>query len=285
MVTWGSVSDAAGYYVYRSTSYAGSYSQTGSSISSTSYTDRELTAGTTYYYKVSAYNSYGISEQSTAYSTARTYSSKPEAPSWVSASALSSNEITVMWSSVSDAAGYYVYRSTSYAGSYSQTGSSTSTSYTDSGLTAGTTYYYKVSAYNGYGEGDLSTTYASATTLSASVPGSSYETAITIDNSYHTLTSNEMWFTMYVSSQGSTHILSASDRDYSSSAYTADIVVDVYYYDSSYGLTLKHPDVDLGYGTTGKTISGPWDAGQWYVKVKPYNGYSYNEGTFAIFFY
>ncbi|MDR0558126.1 MAG: fibronectin type III domain-containing protein [Treponema sp.] len=95
--------------------------------------------------------------------------------SGVSATAESSNSITVSWNRVSDADSYRVYRSTSSDGPYSRIGPTnttiSSTAYTDtsSSLTPNTTYYYKVSAYNANGEGAQSS-YASAKTMAVGTP-------------------------------------------------------------------------------------------------------------------
>lgn len=72
-VTWNSVSGADYYNVYRSTSASGSYSYQ-TSVYSTSYTDYNVNAGTTYYYKVSAENSAGESSMS-SYASAKIASS------------------------------------------------------------------------------------------------------------------------------------------------------------------------------------------------------------------
>jgi fibronectin type 3 domain-containing protein len=79
LVSWNTASGASGYRVYRSTSSSGSYSLQGSS-STSSYTDTGLSASTTYYYKVSAYNSAGDSSQS-SYASATTSSSGGGGPS------------------------------------------------------------------------------------------------------------------------------------------------------------------------------------------------------------
>jgi fibronectin type 3 domain-containing protein len=69
-VSWGAVTGATTYYVYRSTSSGGGYSQIGST-SSTTYQDRGRSSGTLYYYKVAASNSAGTGPQS-SYASVRT---------------------------------------------------------------------------------------------------------------------------------------------------------------------------------------------------------------------
>jgi hypothetical protein len=71
-ISWSAVSGASLYGVYRSTSANGTYEHK-VSTSSTSYTDNGLPTNTTYYYKVSAYNSQGESDKSST-SSAKTSS-------------------------------------------------------------------------------------------------------------------------------------------------------------------------------------------------------------------
>jgi fibronectin type 3 domain-containing protein len=170
-VTWQTVNGAAGYYVYRSTSESGGYSYVGNTSSYTSsyimsYTDNSgLSSGTTYYYKVSAYNNAGESPLSSSSNGVKT---RPVAPSGVSAKTQSSGSaIAVSWHSVSGADGYTVYRSTSSYGTYTQVGTASYTSYTDNYTSPGETYYYKVSAYNSSGESSQSSSYGYATTKPA----------------------------------------------------------------------------------------------------------------------
>jgi len=163
-VSWSAVSGATGYRVYSSTSAYGTYTQVGTT-SSTSYTATGLSRLTTYYYKVSAYNSTGESPQSSpAYATTAL-----DAPANISATAVSSTSITVSWSEVSEATYYYVYYSTSASGPYTQIRTVSSTSYTVTGLSQNTTYYFKVSAYSSAGESSQSS-YASATTAVLDAP-------------------------------------------------------------------------------------------------------------------
>ena len=73
VVTWNSVSGAESYNVYRSTSASGTYTFQ-SSVTTTNYTDYNVNAGTTYYYKVEAENSAGKSSKS-SYASAKIASS------------------------------------------------------------------------------------------------------------------------------------------------------------------------------------------------------------------
>ena len=69
-VTWGEVSGATSYKLYRSTSSDGTYAQVGDDISAPTlaYTDSELSAATEYFYQLEACNSDGCSERSPAVS-------------------------------------------------------------------------------------------------------------------------------------------------------------------------------------------------------------------------
>ncbi|MDR2027904.1 MAG: fibronectin type III domain-containing protein, partial [Treponema sp.] len=87
----------------------------------------------------------------------------PVAPSGVTAVASSTSSIRISWSPVSNATGYYVYQSSSSSGTYNRLATVTSTSYIDTGLSSSTSYYYRVSAYNDFGEGFQSARVVSTT--------------------------------------------------------------------------------------------------------------------------
>ena len=162
-LTWDPVSYATSYYVYRATSPSDTYTNI-ATITTTTYTDSNLSLNTTYYYKVQAVNSAGISSDSSiVYATTTSSNGAPSVPTNLTATTVSTNQIFLTWNSVSNATSYYVYRATSPSGTYTMAATPTTTTYTDSSLTQNTIYYYKVQAMNSSGLSSFSAI-ANATT-------------------------------------------------------------------------------------------------------------------------
>ena len=112
-ISWSAVSGATRYYVYRYTSNnSSSATQIGSSTS-TSYTDTTGTAGTTYYYWVKAYND-GLYSLFSSYDTGyrRTPAAALPAPSNLTGTINGFGMVTLIFSRVSGAVSYGIYRST-----------------------------------------------------------------------------------------------------------------------------------------------------------------------------
>src|SRR5580658_708150 len=114
----------------------------------TSYTDRTLSAGATYYYAVEA-NDTGqdLSPMSTVAPV--TAFTPPSAPTGLSATPLSATRVSLTWSPAASGGlpvkYYEIFRGTSPS-SLSKIATATQTSYTDNSLSSGTTYYYGVEA-------------------------------------------------------------------------------------------------------------------------------------------
>ncbi len=143
-VTWGAVSGATQYRVYRKT---GSGGWTGlKDVTGTSYTDAAVTGGTTYTYTVKAYNGTTWSgfDAKGVSATAKDVFGAPV----LKGAAAGTNGITVTWGAVSGATTYRVYRRTG-SGGWTGLKDVTGTSYTDAAVTSGTTYTYTVKAWNG----------------------------------------------------------------------------------------------------------------------------------------
>ncbi len=146
-ISWSKVPDATGYQVYRATSKTGTYKRV-ADTTATGYTDKSLTTGKTYYYKVRAYRTIGATKVAGAYSPIVSAAPKPAAPAGVAAVRVSNSSIKVSWKKVSGATQYQLYRATSKTGTYTKIKETTSLSYTNKGLKDNKTYYYKVRAYH-----------------------------------------------------------------------------------------------------------------------------------------
>ena len=121
---------------------------------STTYADTNLTAGTLYYYRVSADNGYGTSTPSAVASA--TAASAPNAPTSLSLNVSTSSDVTLNWTdNATNELGFRIERSTiigTTTTGFSQYATTTTdvTTYTDSALVSGT-YTYRVRAYNDVG--------------------------------------------------------------------------------------------------------------------------------------
>ncbi|MBN1673693.1 MAG: lamin tail domain-containing protein [Kiritimatiellae bacterium] len=135
----------------------------------TAYSDTGLPAGTTFYYRIKAYNADGNSPYSaTAEST--TQQGPPATPQNLAATAASTSRIGLSWTDMSgNETGFKIERRPG-GGSWGQiaTVSVDLTAHTDTGLAPATQYEYRVRATNAIGDSDYSNT-GSATTLTLTV--------------------------------------------------------------------------------------------------------------------
>lgn len=145
-ITWGAVSGASGYRIYRSESSTGSYTLL-KDITSNSYTNTGLPPGKTYYYKVRGYRIQDDKKIYGSYTAIVSAIPLPETPANVKLVKTKAGTVTFTWNQVSGASGYEVYRTSSTKDPFLLRSSTTSLHFINSGLTKGKTYYYKVRAY------------------------------------------------------------------------------------------------------------------------------------------
>ena len=172
-VSWSAVTGATSYNVYWSAT-SGVTTATGTKIAGTTspYVHTGLSAGTAYYYIVTAVNGAGESVAS-AQATATTNApapTAPAAPTGVSATG-GAKQVSVSWSAVSGATSYNLYWSTT-SGVTTATGTKitgATSPYVQTGLADSTAYFYIVTAVNGVGEGAASSQVTATTNAPAPV--------------------------------------------------------------------------------------------------------------------
>ena len=149
-IAWAALSSATSYNIYWSTT-TGVTPTNGNKIANATspYTQTGLTNGTTYYYVVTAVNSYGESYASAQISC----TPAPQPPTDVTATPGNAS-VTLDWTSVPDATSYNIYWSTTpgVAPGNSAQIAGVTTPYTQTGLNNGTIYYYVVTAVFATGE-------------------------------------------------------------------------------------------------------------------------------------
>lgn len=113
-----------------------------------SYADVGLAPGTSYYYRVVAFNTGGDSTPSNV-AHATTAPVSPDSPSGLVVTARTQTSITLGWAAAANAASYEVERGD--GGSFTRVGVPTGVSFTDVGLEPHTSYIYRVRAVNASG--------------------------------------------------------------------------------------------------------------------------------------
>ncbi len=165
-LNWADVSSETGFKIERKTGAGGTYTQIGTTGTNvTTYSDTNLAAATTFFYRVRATNATGDSPYSPE-ASANTSGIAPTAPTSLTATPTSSSQINLAWADVVSETGFKIERKTGAGGTYAQiaTVGAAIVTYSDPGLTPSTTYFYRVRATNAVGDSPYSPE-ASATTL------------------------------------------------------------------------------------------------------------------------
>ena len=194
-ITWqDNSSNETGFMVQRASSPSGPWTQigtVGANVTSCSHTG--LTASTTYYYRVCAFNATGnsaFSSVASATTAAAPDTTPPSVPSGIVVTATSTSQVSVSWGVSTDntggsgLAGYQVFRSGTLLAT------TTATSYSDNGLSAGTSYCYEIVAYDNAGNYSTQSSDVCATTPadSSSAPAApSNLAAVAVTSTYITL--------------------------------------------------------------------------------------------------
>ncbi len=158
VATWSTVSGAASYKIFRSTTSGVYGAALATGLVSPTYTDSTVSNGTTYYYVVHAVTAGGTDSADSSEVSVLPISTF----SLSSATPASSTGIDLVWTAATGATSYDVKYGTS-SGSYSTTLTNQTSPLSVTGLSANTVYYFRVQAKNAVGSG----TSVSSTELSA----------------------------------------------------------------------------------------------------------------------
>lgn len=159
-------SDETEFKIERKTGSDGTWSQIATTAANvTTYSNTELIAGTSYFYRVRASNGSGDSAYSNEAGASTT--AAPSAPSGLSATAISSSQIDLSWTDNSSTENaFHIERSTDNVNfSLVATTGANATFYSNIGLANATTYYYRVRASDSCGHHSAYSNTASTTTL------------------------------------------------------------------------------------------------------------------------
>ncbi|MFP3154596.1 N-acetylmuramoyl-L-alanine amidase [Lachnospiraceae bacterium ZAX-1] len=152
-LSWKRASAASGYKIYRYDTKKGTYDKiaTTKQGDAVTYTNKKLNPGTTYQYKVRAYQTingknYDASEDSPVVKM----TTKPKKIAKVKQETNSTSSIKLSWKKVGGASGYEIYRYQTKTKKYTKIASTKKNSavtYTNKKLSSATIYKYKVRAY------------------------------------------------------------------------------------------------------------------------------------------
>ena len=148
---WNAAAGAVDYNLQRATANGGPYTTIATGLTTTNYSNSNLTANVTYYYVVGAVNTNGGKLNSAQ--VAVTTPAGTAAPAGLTAVSLVSGQINLSWNASPSSTSYLVKRSTVSGGPYTVIATNAATSFTDTNFLGGFTYYYVVSALASTEEG------------------------------------------------------------------------------------------------------------------------------------
>jgi len=153
-ISWKKVSGASGYVIYRATSKNGKYKEIKTlSAGKSNYTNKNLTNGKTYYYKIRAYKTIDSAKKFSSYTDAIKRKAALSKPVGAKAKA-GKGSVKLSWKKVAGATSYEIYRAMSKNGKYGKVAavSKKKLSYSNRNLTKGKVYYFKINAVQKIGK-------------------------------------------------------------------------------------------------------------------------------------
>lgn len=163
-LSWSKVNGVTGYSIARSTSSGGKYTEVAkvTPATQTTWIDKGLSPGATYYYKIRTYTQSGSNITYGKYSQAA-FGTTIMRPVISSIKSKNSKALVISWETVNNAANYEIYRATKKNGTYSRIATLAGVnrlSYTDTRIKAGKKYHYKIRSVSQNGKSTVYSDYS-----------------------------------------------------------------------------------------------------------------------------
>lgn len=163
-LSWKKVGGAAGYQIYLLSRNAGKWTFEGST-SKNGFTDKKLSPGKVYTYKVRAYSKSGKDTQYGSFSAQLSALTAPKTPGSLKIGTVTGDVISLSWKKAAGAAGYNVYQRADGVKSFKKVAYVSSAAYTAKNLVSMTEYEFYVKAVRKSGK--LQTKSAKSKTVKA----------------------------------------------------------------------------------------------------------------------
>jgi fibronectin type 3 domain-containing protein len=169
-LSWQTCPGVQGYSVYRTTDTS-VFPVLVNKVTDPAFVDTSVGAGTTCFYRVSAWNAEGESAPSAYTAIVINQNAAPPIPQNVQAHSSGTSAITLSWNESANAASYSIYRMSQSDPQAQKVGTSIVPSYVDTGLAPQATWGYLISATNAFGEsGKSALVWAAASPLTPASP-------------------------------------------------------------------------------------------------------------------
>ena len=149
-LNWEAPANASSYVLQRAAIANGTYTDIASNFSELTFIDENLTASTTYYYRVAALNTAGTGTFTETLAVTTPAVSIPDAVNGVRIGAADA-QVSLFWNARYDES-YYIKRADAADGNFETLATVTGTPYVDQNLTNDTSYFYKIVPFTAAGE-------------------------------------------------------------------------------------------------------------------------------------
>lgn len=165
-LSWSKTSGATGYEIYRRSYKSDTYKRikTITKNNTTSYTDRNLSPGRMFQYKIRAYRTVNGKKYYSGWSGVINANTTISRPVISKAGSSKKKQVSLTWKKINGVTGYEIYRATKTNGNYQKmaTVRASRTKYVDNNATSNKTYYYKIRSFKTMKDQKIYSSYSKA---------------------------------------------------------------------------------------------------------------------------